>query len=151
MTDREKFLERWAWTGVCARDVRYCEDYEGCAAAIRHNPQSGIGFEDTRSLTPRMAWARADDAMLARFGEPPNPERDALVLKADAVMRKWQARAKKAGDPLWLMEIYSALSGYSVALPAAGVHSGAPTWYDAVLAADALAESAWQAREGGAE
>jgi len=168
MTDREKFLERWAWTGIRARDVQYCEDYEGCAVAVRHNPQSGIGFEDTRSLTPRMAWDRTDDAMVARFGEPRKREVEftmtipvsllppeytlddehlAAVIRADAAMRKWQARAVAVPDPLWLMEIYSALSGYSVTLPAAGVHSGAATWYDAVLAADALAEPIWQARE----
>jgi len=148
MTDREKFLERWAWTGIRARDVQYCEDYEGCAVAVRHNPQSGIGFEDTRSLTPRMAWDRTDDAMVAHFGEPPSPARDALVLEADAAMRKWQARAKRANNYLWAMDLTGHIDSYEATVSKTWGVAGAPTWYEAVLAADALAEPIWQAREG---
>ena len=147
MTDREKFLERWAWTGIRARDVQYCEDYEGCAVAVRHNPQSGIGFEDTRSLTPRMAWDRTDDAMVAHFGEPPSPARDALVLEADAAMRKWQARAKEVDLPRWTIDLMGLLCSWRATVLDADVEVYADTWPEAVLQCDALAEPIWQARE----
>ena len=170
MTDREKFLERWAWTGIRARDVQYCEDYEGCAVAVRHNPQSGIGFEDTRSLTPRMAWDRTDDAMVARYGEPReaeftmtipvsllppeyelNDETLAAVIRADAAMRKWQARAIKKVNCCWTISLSGYIDGFRAKVASADVDCFAPTWPEAVLKADALAEPIWQAREGGAE
>jgi len=170
MTDREKFVERWAWTGVCARDVRYCEDYEGSAAAIRHNAHYGIGFNDTRSATPDETWKLADDLMVARFGEPReaqftmtipvsllppeyelNDETLAAVIRADAAMRNWQARAIKKVNCCWTISLSGYIDGFRAKVASADVDCFAPTWPEAVLKADALAEPIWQAREGGAE
>ena len=148
MTDREKFLERWL-------------------GRLRGSAQQAIvRYADTASDAAAEAWAKADDAMVARFGEPRKTtfmmtipgsllppeytlgdEHLAAIIRADAAMRKWQARAKVADDGCRAMDVVGWATGYTSQVVGADVRIEAPTWPEAVLEADALAEPIWQARE----
>jgi len=153
MTDREKFIERWSYGGYRPEAV-YTETKDGCsvcASIFWTESDGGHGVHvrkmDTLSDTPAEAWAKADAVMVARFGEPPNPARDALVLKADAAMRKWQARAKEVDLPRWTIDLMGLLCSWRATVLDADVEVYADTWPEAVLQCDALAEPIWQARE----
>ena len=175
MTDREKFIERWSYGGYRPEAV-YTETKDGCSVCanifwMESNGGHGVHVRkmDTLSATPAEAWAKADAVMVARFGEPRkreveftmtipvsllppeyelNDETLAAVIRADAAMRKWQARAKRANNYLWAMDLTGHIDSYEATVSKTCGVAEAATWYDAVLAADALAESAWLAREG---
>ena len=151
----------------------YAETKDGCsvcASIFWTESDGGHGVHvrkmDTLSDTPAEAWAKADAAMVAQFGEPReaeftmtipvsllppeyelNDETLAAIIRADAAMRKWQARAKETGDWQWSMHIATHNTDPHARVVRTGEQAIAPTWYEAVLAADALAEPIWQARE----
>ena len=129
MTDREKFLERWL-------------------GRLRGSAQQAIvRYADAASDAAAEAWAKAEAARVEKFGEPRDPARDALVLKADAAMRKWQERAKEVDLPRWTIDLMGLLCSWRATVLDADVEVYADTWPEAVLQCDALAEPIWQARE----
>ena len=100
MTDREKFLERWRGT-VPSLAAQYTESFSGHHYVLLDKTVHECGIHWTRihngsndaQNTAKEAWAEADAAMVEKFGEPKDPARDALVLKADALAEPiWQAR-----------------------------------------------------------
>ena len=148
MTDRERFVERWR--GRCPwLEVEYHELSDGKHQVLLY--PRGCGFYAPTGTpcrdTAKEVWAAAEDAMLERYGEPCEDERDIRLRQADEFIQRGARRTRQNSCGWYIYITWAWAKGFVAKCPAAQSFSRYHAdWIDAVLEIEPAVEKAWAER-----
>ena len=146
---KQKFLERWRKRCPELR-VEHVDRADGKHQAwLYPRGRGSLATDSPCRDTAKEVWAAAEDAMLERYGEPCEDERDIRLRQADEFIQRGARRTRQNSCGWYIYITWAWAKGFVAKCPAAQSFSRYHAdWIDAVLEIEPAVEKAWAEREG---